>query len=110
MLLLHAIQHVATATPDWHIIPGIALQLAKGPAAYDDIMKFSKSILSLVRSIGLVVFLISISIAAMMRMMSFGGQQRIMFANLALTSAVIGLIVLALASVIEGIVTHFFPV
>ncbi|MBO0783663.1 MAG: hypothetical protein J2P37_33035 [Ktedonobacteraceae bacterium] len=113
MLLLHAAHHVATVAPSLHTIPAVihqVLQPLADPPAYKQLTAFVNSIMNLVRQIGLVIFIISISIAAMMRMMSFGGQQRIMFANLALTSAVIGLVVLALASIIEAIVTNFFPV
>jgi hypothetical protein len=77
-------------------------------SAYNDIVGFANSIQSLVQVIGGVIFIISISIAAMMRMMTFGGQQRIMFSNMALTGAVVGLIILTMAGVLAKLVSQAF--
>ncbi len=75
---------------------------------YQDILNFANSILGLLQILAMIVFGISIVIAGMMRMMSFGGQQRIMFSNMAMTSAIIGLVIVVIATLIRAVVLKAF--
>lgn len=79
-----------------------------GTDPYQNILNFANNILGLLQILALIIFGISIAIADMMRMMSFGGQQRIMVSNMAMTSAVVGLVIVVIATLIRAIIIKAF--
>jgi hypothetical protein len=103
--MLAAIHHI------WHLIPA-DIRILLAPPAKDEVFTNMTSLIqrisTFVRNIALIVFLISITIAAMMRMTAFGGQQRIMYSNMAMTSAIIGLIIVAIAQLLQSLITGYF--
>jgi len=59
------------------------------------------SIMGIVVGITGAVFVICIVIAGLMRMLSFGNERRVAVSNMALTAAVVGLIIIMLAAAIQ---------
>jgi hypothetical protein len=126
MLLLHIAQNADAIIHVAHTIPAIVhhpLQPLACPTGvtnctvtttdgtgngYQDIVNFATNIMSTLRILAIVVFFISITVAGMMRMMSFGGQQRIMISNMALTSAIIGLVIVAISFVLQSLIQAAF--
>ena len=51
--------------------------------------------------VGLAVFLVSVVIAGVMRMIAFGSERRIAVSNMALTSAVVGLVIMLVAGALQ---------
>lgn len=76
---------------------------------YHDILNFSDSIRSLVYVLGFTIFLIGIIAAGIMRILSFGSDRRIAMSNMALTAAVIGLIIILLGAGLSTLLQHAFP-
>jgi hypothetical protein len=58
---------------------------------------------------GLTVFLIGVAIAGIMRMVAFGSERRIATSNIALTAAVVGLVIMLLGSALLSALTTVFP-
>jgi hypothetical protein len=56
--------------------------------------------------VGGTVFLVSVVIAGVMRMVAFGSERRIAISNMALTSAVVGLVIMLLATVLHTALTQ----
>lgn len=77
--------------------------------AYHDILNFSDSIRSLVYVLGFTIFLIGIIAAGIMRILSFGSDRRIAMSNMALTAAVIGLIIILLGTGLSTLLQRAFP-
>jgi uncharacterized protein YjeT (DUF2065 family) len=49
------------------------------------------------RNVGIAIFVIGVIVAGMMRMLAFGSDRRVMFSNMALTGACVGLAIVLLA-------------
>jgi len=138
MLLLHLAQNAGTAIHIAHTVPVMVQHTLQSPGhpalpllppgctpdtannncnvtpttgtgnGYADIIAFATNIMSTLRILAIIVFFISITVAGMMRMMSFGGQQRIMISNMALTSAIVGLVIVAISFVLQSIIQTAF--
>lgn len=112
MILLHIAQVAHHATQHITLVPHVLLivgQIAAKPGdGFAQITDFIKTIRSTIVGVALVVFFIGISVGAMMRMLSFGSERRIMLSNIAISSAIVGLAVVVLAQVIFTIITNAF--
>jgi hypothetical protein len=58
-----------------------------------------------VTAVGATVFLISVAVAGIMRMVAFGSERRIALSNMALTAAVVGLVIMLLAGALHTFIT-----
>lgn len=59
-----------------------------------------------VTGVGATVFLISVAVAGIMRMVAFGSERRIALSNMALTAAVIGLVIMLLAGALHTFISN----
>lgn len=75
---------------------------------YKDIYNFADSIRGLVYALGFTIFLIGIIAAGIMRILSFGSDRRIAMSNMALTAAVIGLIIILLGTGLQTLLVGAF--
>ncbi|GHO78875.1 hypothetical protein KSD_66460 [Ktedonobacter sp. SOSP1-85] len=75
---------------------------------YKDIVNFANSIRSLVYVLGFTIFLIGIIGAGIMRILSFGSDRRVAMSNMALTAAVIGLIIILLGAGLSTLLQNAF--
>ncbi|GHO50524.1 hypothetical protein [Ktedonospora formicarum] len=80
-----------------------------GQNAYQQILGFASSIQALIRTLGFTFFLIGIAVAGIMRMVSFGSDRRVALSNMALTAAVVGLIIMLMGGALSGVLTTAFP-
>lgn len=71
----------------------------------DTINTLLGNIQNLIHTVGLTIFLISVSVAGIMRMVAFGSERRIALSNIALTAAVVGLVIMLLGGAIQQFVT-----
>src|SRR5262245_3223047 len=74
--------------------------------AYKNLVNFANGVTSLIRFIAATIFFIGITIAGMLRMMAFGSDRRILLSNMALTSGLVGAIVIAMATVLQMFITN----
>ncbi len=87
-----------------------AIVLAPPPAAdtLTQIANFVNAIQGAVTGLGVAMFIIGVTIAGMMRMMSFGSERRIMVSNMAITAAIVGLAIMLMAGGIHTLLTQYF--
>lgn len=76
---------------------------------YHDILNFASSIRSLVYVLGFTIFLLGVIGAGIMRILSFGSDRRVAMSNMALTAAVIGLIIILLGAGLSQLLQNAFP-
>jgi hypothetical protein len=76
--------------------------------SFTDIFNFARSIQSLVTAVGLVIFFIGIGIAGILRMISAGNERRIAVSNMALTAAIVGLVIVLAGNGIYGVLSKAF--
>ncbi|GHO93654.1 hypothetical protein KSF_037020 [Reticulibacter mediterranei] len=69
---------------------------------------FIKQIRGTVTAVGGTIFLIAVAIAGIMRMVAFGNERRIALSNMALTAAVIGLIIMLMATALSSFIGGAF--
>jgi uncharacterized membrane protein len=85
-----------------------AIHLAPPPDSLSQITSFVNAVKTTVQTLGGAIFVIGITIAGMMRMMSFGSERRIMVSNMAITAAVVGLAIMLMAGGIDAMLKNFF--
>jgi hypothetical protein len=73
-----------------------------------NLVEFANYVEALVRVLGITIFLIGVAIAGIMRMLSFGSDRRVAMSNMALTAAVVGLLILVLASTLGSLIMQAF--
>lgn len=71
---------------------------------------FLNGIWSLLVNAALIIFVICVIVAGVMRMISFGNERRIAVSNMALTAAVIGLVIVLLSVAIRTWLEKIAPV
>jgi hypothetical protein len=76
--------------------------------SFTDVYNFALAVKELLVKLGWVIFFIGISIAGIMRMISFGSVRKIEISNLAIAAAVIGLAIILGASGIASVITTAF--
>jgi type IV secretory pathway VirB2 component (pilin) len=113
MFLLHLTQHLVTSVPllsvAQSLLPQHIYAAAAPPAdAFGQLEAFASSIQGFLLKIGITIFVIGVIIAGMMRMMSFGSDRRVAVSNMALTAAVVGLIIMLLATTLSGMLSNAF--
>jgi Type IV secretion system pilin len=118
MLLLQLAQHTTTvvASVNIHHVVHIAQSFAADPPqpskgsgqSFTDIYNFADSVKNLITALGLTVFFIGIVIAGMLRIMSFGSERRIAVSNMALTAAIIGLVIILGADGVYAVISTAF--
>src|ERR1700731_1346149 len=96
MIALHVIQLASHVVPH---IPVAAPQVATDLTG--SLSKLATAIETLARTLGLVIFLVCVIVAGIMRMVAFGSERRIQMSNMALTAAVIGLVIMLLAAAFQ---------
>jgi hypothetical protein len=74
--------------------------LVPGDVIGDKLNALAGTVQTDARLVGGTVFFISVIIAGIMRMVAFGSERRIALSNMALTAAVVGLIIMLLATVL----------
>jgi hypothetical protein len=86
-----------------------AIPLA-APAAdtLTQIANFVNAIQGAITGLGVAIFVIGVTIAGMMRMMSFGSERRIMVSNMAITAAIVGLAIMLMAGGIHALLIQYF--
>ncbi|SRR6266567_185681 len=90
----------------------IAIALAPpagGSDTLQQINNFVGTIQGTITGLGLALFIIGVTIAGMMRMMSFGSERRIMVSNMAITAAIVGLAIMLMATGIYNLLRTYFP-
>jgi Type IV secretion system pilin len=55
------------------------------------------------------VFVICVVVAGLMRMLSFGNERRVAISNMALTAAVVGLVIILISVALRGFLVGLFP-
>ncbi|HTK08592.1 MAG TPA: hypothetical protein VL485_15600 [Ktedonobacteraceae bacterium] len=74
-----------------------------------ELTTFLNSIWSILVNVAVILFVICVIVAGVMRMISFGNERRIALSNMALTAAVIGLVIVLLAVVLQGWLLKLLP-
>ncbi|GHO51343.1 hypothetical protein [Ktedonospora formicarum] len=111
ILLLQAV------TPVFSDIASILQHLDKAPPIYNgtnqnafqQILGFASNIELLIRTLGITIFLIGIAVAGIMRMVSFGSDRRVALSNMALTAAIVGLVIMLMGGSLSSILKTAFP-
>ncbi|GCE49938.1 hypothetical protein KTH_48070 [Thermosporothrix hazakensis] len=76
--------------------------------AYKDIENFASNIRSFLTTLGGIVFGIGVAVAGIMRMTAFGSERRVAMSNMALTAAVVGLVIVVMANTLDKLITNAF--
>lgn len=97
-MLLHLLSSIDLATITHSISFPIAALLASDPLKLNALATQVKNI---VLTVGGTIFLISVAIAGIMRMVAFGNERRIALSNMALTAAVVGLVIMLLSTAMQ---------
>lgn len=107
--LSHVLSHIPAAAPPPSPTPAAIPAPGGGTNAYEDLNVFAGSVQTFLGIIGGVVFLIGVSIAGIMRMVAFGSDRRIALSNMALTAAVVGLVILMMSYGLYNLISKAFP-
>jgi hypothetical protein len=107
MLFLHLLSSVDLT----HLSHSISFPLSSLLVMADDPLKINAlatKIKGIVMTVGGTIFLISVAIAGIMRMVAFGNERRVALSNMALTAAVVGLIIMLLATTLQTFLKGIF--
>lgn len=104
-MLLHLLSSIDLTTITHSISFPIAALLADDPLKLN---AFATKIKGMVMVVGGTTFLISVAIAGIMRMVAFGNERRIALSNMALTAAVVGLVIMLLSTTIQTFLNGIF--
>ncbi len=102
MLFMHLLASIDLT----HVSLPIAALMAGDPLP--QLNKFVQQIETTVRIVGGTVFLIAVAIAGIMRMVAFGNERRVALSNMALTAAVVGLIIMLMATALSQFIGKAF--
>ena len=94
MLLMHLLS-VVNLTFVSHGLP-LATLLVPTADPFQSIKGLADAVNTGVKIVGGSIFVIAVSVAGIMRMVAFGSERRIALSNMALTAAVIGLVIMLL--------------
>jgi xanthine/uracil permease len=84
--VFHSFSHLAS----------LASLLAASADPFAQIKGLSDAVNTGVKIVGGAIFVVAVSVAGVMRMVAFGSERRIALSNMALTAAVVGLIIMAI--------------
>lgn len=87
-------------------IPQLSMFLADAMNDIPQLDTFLTDTKTLLITIGGVVFLICVAVAGIMRMISFGNERRIAISNMAITAAIVGLLIMGLAAGFQAFITN----
>lgn len=93
--------HLILQFPHFVTLGDALVFAATVPAGLD---KLLNTIKGAVQAVGMTVFLISVAVAGIMRMVAFGSERRIALSNMALTAAVVGLVIMLLATAFQSFI------
>jgi hypothetical protein len=102
MLFMHLLASIDLT----HISLPIAALMAGDPLP--ELNKFVQQIRTTVLAVGGTIFLVSVAIAGIMRMVAFGNERRVALSNMALTAAVVGLIIMLMATALSKFINGAF--
>jgi hypothetical protein len=112
MLFLYIAQYIPNLMPLGHTISASAMAnpvcTGGGTGVLGQIITFVNQIRAVVEYVGFAIFFIGITIAAIMRMVAFGSERRIMISNMAITSAIVGMAIIAMSIGIQQLLVHSF--
>jgi uncharacterized membrane-anchored protein len=74
-----------------------------------DLTTLVTNIQTLVIGLAISVFVVCVIIAGLMRMLSFGNERRVAISNMALTAAVVGLVIALIAIGLRDFLVKLFP-
>ncbi|BCL80636.1 hypothetical protein ccbrp13_31010 [Ktedonobacteria bacterium brp13] len=122
MFLFHAIQHAALQTQPMLLtghFPSLMLAGAPAPAPtptpatapseFSNLSTFLTAVESLLQWLGGILCAIGIMVAALLRITAFGNERKIAISNLAISAAIVGLIILLLATAFQKFITRNLP-
>ncbi len=110
MLLLHVASQVAAALPALGVQHAAhALVPADGGNAFQELDTLAGAIKTFIIGLGVVAFFVGISVAAIMRMLAFGSERRVATSNMALSAAIVGIIIILLANAIFAALHGWLP-
>jgi type IV secretory pathway VirB2 component (pilin) len=101
-----SLMHLFASIDLTHISLPIAALMANDPLP--QLNKFVQQIETTVRIVGGTVFLIAVAVAGIMRMVAFGNERRVALSNMALTAAVVGLIIMLMATALSKFIGGAF--
>jgi hypothetical protein len=97
--------HVLSSVDFTHVSLPIAALMAD---PLPQLNKFVEQVRGTVLAVGGTIFLISVAVAGIMRMVAFGNERRVALSNMALTAAVIGLIIMLMATALSKFINGAF--
>jgi hypothetical protein len=107
MLFMHLLSSIDLAS----LSHSISFPLSSLLIMADDPLKINAlatKVKGIVLTVGGTIFLISVAVAGIMRMVAFGNERRVALSNMALTAAVVGLIIMLLSTTLDTFLRGVF--
>jgi hypothetical protein len=119
--IAHSLVGMATSTSLLHLSLPVVSAAASATAAsgpppgsptdpFDDLTNLAIFLQTFILGLGATIFVIGVAIAGIMRMVAFGSERRIATSNMALTAAVVGLIIMLIGAGLLTVLKSVFGV